>query len=151
MGLLSDTFQRTRILVVFALLLSVNAPLVQYVCGATGEALTTSTLAQVVEEADAENSPCETISGGVHDQLCTESKASPVCEGVSCTTDTVEKQSVVIKETYSDRLSVESSLRSERNASSKLDFSSLSATGPNGSTRELDRIPVQLRTSSFRL
>lgn len=151
MSLLSDTFQRTRMLVVFALLLGVNAPLVQFACGTTGEALTSSTLALVINEVDAEISRCGTVSGGVHDQLCTESNASPICQGVSCTTDTVEKHAVVVKEASTDRWSVESSLRSERDASPQLDLSSFSTTGPNWSTRGPDRIPVRLRTSSFRL
>lgn len=152
MRLLSYPFQKTQVLVALALLLSLNAPLVQYACGVTGETSTASTL--VVETTGTDAAPCGTVSGDVHNRLCGESQSAPVCNGDACTTDHVEKRSVVRSETST--LQVLSSLSSgalisEEVASSRSIATSRSGPGADWSVREPNRISVRLRTLSFRL
>lgn len=154
MKVLSRTFQKTRALVAIALLLSVNAPLVQYACGATGEALTTNAVAVMVEDANTDAAPCETISEGVHDRLCTEGQSSPVCEVDACTTDTVEKQSVIHSESSSLRVApllASAASDAERGHASQLIFTSPLTSGAEWAARESDFVPVRFRTLSFRL
>lgn len=152
MSALSSPFQKTRVLVAFALLLSVSAPLVQYACGVTGETTTTSTL--VAEIASTDAAPCGVLSTGVHDRLCEESRPTLVCEGDACTTDTVEKQLVMHFEPPSLRVvSALSSgaLLSREVVSSHAVTPSRVASGSDWSARAPNRIPVRLRSLSFRL
>lgn len=149
---LSRTFKKTRVLVAFALFLSAGAPLVQYACGVAGETMTTSTL--VAEAADTDTAPCGVLSDGAHERLCGEHQSSPVCEGGVCTSDTVEKQSVLHSETSKLRLVSALStgdLFSGEDASSGALTSSPSASGSDWSARECNQISVRFRTLSFRL
>lgn len=149
MSVLSPT---SRVLVVLALLLSVNAPLVHYACGATGETLITSTLAVKTTGMDAV--PCGVISEGVHDRLCGESQLSPVCDGDACTIDTIEKQSVVYSQPSSLQvISALSSgaLSSEEETSSYSFLLSRSGKDADWSANAPNSLPVRLRTQSFRL
>lgn len=148
----SRTLRKTRVFVALALLLSLSAPLVQYACGVTGETSTTSTL--VVETAGPDAAPCGTVSDGVHNRLCGQSQPSPVCDGDACTSDTVEKRLVVHSEPPSLRASSALSsgtLFSGEVASSRAVIPSRVASGSDWSARAPNRIPVRLRTLSFRL
>lgn len=148
MSVLSRT---SRVLVALALFLSVNAPLMLYACGATGQTLTTSTIA--VETTGPDAVPCGIISGGVHDRVCGKSHSAPVCDD-TCTTDIIERQLVVHCETTRPKgLSSLSSgtLLSGEGASSRAVIPSLSASGSDRSARVSNRVPVRLRTLSFRL
>jgi hypothetical protein len=148
MRLLARTFEKTRVLVALALLLSVGAPLAQYACGVTGEAFTTSTLAVEVPGSNA--APCGALSGDVHDRLC---GSSPGCDGAACTTDTVEAQSGVHSGSSSFRIAPAlpgGDLSSDEEASShRIGASSLSAPSADGTVRDFNRIPVRFRTLSF--
>jgi len=149
MRILSRTFQKIRVLVALALLLSVSAPLVQYACGVTGETHTTSTVA--VEASGSDAAPCGVLSEGVHDRLCGSFSG---CEGEACTTDTVETQSVVHSETSSLRIVpvlATGNLSSGEGASSGPIVSSRSGLGAEWTARDPNRISVRLRTLSFRL
>ena len=151
MGLLSHTFEKTRILVVLALLFSAGAPLVQYACGVTGETLSMSTLA--VEASGPNTAPCGTISDGVHDRLCGASSV-PGCEGEACTTDTIEPQSVVQSGTSSLRIAsvlTAGTLSSEGNTTSRFTTPLRSTPGAGLSAWDAHRISVRFRTLSFRL
>lgn len=152
MNVLSRTFEKTRILVAFALLLSAGAPLVQYACGVTGEMTTTGTL--LAETTDTALAPCGTVSNGVHDRLCGERQSAPVCDGDACTTNTVEKQSVLPSEPSRHQIVSALSpgpLHSERGASSGFLTTSHRASDADWSARAPSSIPVRLRTQSFRL
>lgn len=152
MRLLSRTFEKTRLLVAFALLFSAAAPLVQYACGITGETSTTSTI--VVETTGTDTAPCGVISDGVHDRLCEAAQSVPVCDGEACTTDTVEKQSVVQSQTSSLQIISALSFRalsSKKHASSPSFHRSRFETDADWSPRVPNLIPVRLRTQSFRL
>ncbi len=141
-----------RVLVAFALLLSVSAPLVQYACGVTGETTATSTL--VAETAGTDATPCGVISDGVHDLLCDAPQPAPVCEGDACTTDTVEGQSVVQSETSSLRVAsvlTAGALPSEGRTASRVIPSLRSGPDAVLTTRTSNPVPVRLRTLSFRL
>lgn len=154
MRVLSQDFRCARVVVALALLLSVNAPLVQYACGATGEALTTSVLAVMVGDANTAAAPCGTISDGVHDRLCTEDQSFPVCHGDACTTDTAEKQSVFHSETSLLRvvpLLVSAVSDTERAQTSRFMSISPLTSGAEWVARESNSVLVRLRTLSFRL
>lgn len=149
MSVLTRTF---RVLVALTLLLSVNASLVQYVCGATGETLITSTLA--VETTGTDTAPCGVISDGVHERLCGESQPSPVCDGDACTTDTVETSSVVQIEAFPLQIAplfVPAVSRVERSPASRRIPTSLGARGTELNPVEFYPLSVRLRTLSFRL
>ena len=151
MRLLSHTFEKTRVLVVLALLVSAGAPLVQYACGVTGETLHTSTLA--VEASGPNTAPCGTVSDGVHDRLCGASSV-PSCEGEACTTDIVEPQSVVQSETSSLRIAsvlTAGALPSEGSITSRFTAPLRSIPGAGLSAWEAHRMSVRFRTLSFRL
>lgn len=151
MRLLSGTFQTTRVLVAFALLLSTGAPLVQYACGVTGETSIASAIA--VEPTGPDTAHCGTVAESVHDRLCG-SSSSPGCEGDACSTDTVEKQSVVQFETSLLGLipSVSSGgLLSGWVASFRTPALFRSVLGFEWSARTFNPIPVWLLTLSFRL
>jgi hypothetical protein len=151
--LLSRTFEKTRVVVAFALLLSVSAPLLQYACGVTGEATATSTLV-VVETGETDATPCGVILDGLHDLLCEAPQPVPVCDGEACTTDIVDKQSVVHSQVSTlqviSALSVGDFLSKEyASPHSFLFFRS----GPVAawSVRASTSIPIRLQTLSFRL
>ena len=149
MRFLSRTFEKTRVVVALALLVSMSAPLVQYACGVTGETLTTSTLA--VEAPGSGAAPCGVLSDGVHDRLCGSFSG---CEGEACTTDTVETQSGVHSESSSFRVVpvlTSGSLSSGEGASPSPIVSSRSGLGAEWGGRDPNRISVRLRTLSFRL
>jgi hypothetical protein len=151
MRLLSHTFEKTRVLVALALLVSAGAPLVQYACGVTGETLTTSTIA--VEASGPHTAPCGTVSGGVHDRLCGASSV-PSCEGEACTTDTVEPQSVVQSETSSLRIAsvlTAEVLPSEESAALRSTAPLRSTPGAGLGAWDAHRMSVRFRTLSFRL
>lgn len=148
MNVRSQTFEKTRVLVALALLLSAGAPLVQYACGVTGETHTASTLA--VEAPGSNAAPCGVLSEGVHDRLCGASSDS-VCEGEGCTTDTVEKQSVVqfpASSLWIDSILTAGERPSDRGATRGPLPSSGSAPGADETPLMSSRIPVRLRTQS---
>ncbi|MCS3660015.1 hypothetical protein GGP68_001422 [Salinibacter ruber] len=153
MKLLSRPFEKTRVLVALALLFSAAAPLVQYTCGVTGETTTTSTL--VAETGRTTTAPpCGTVSTGVHDRLCGGAPSATVCDGGACTTDTVEKESVILAEISKLRLTPTLSsggLLSEKAASSRSVVGSHWVWGSDWSARAPNHISVRLRTLSFRL
>lgn len=152
MSVLSGIFQKTRVLVAFALLFSVSAPLVQYACGVTGETTTASTL--VAETAGTDAVPCGTVSDDVHDRLCEPSPPTPVCDGDACTTDSVEKQSVVHSEISPRQpplVLTAGDLPSDGDTSPNPLISSRLASGSDWRARASNRIPVRFWTLSFRL
>lgn len=154
MRVLSQHFRCARVVVALTLLLSVNATLVQYACGATGEALTTSVLPVMVGDASTDAAPCGTISEGVHDRLCAEDQSFPVCHGDACTTDTAEKQSVFHSETSILRvvpLLASAVSDTERAQTSRFMSISPLTSGVEWVARESNSVVVRLRTLSFRL
>lgn len=149
MSVVSRTF---RVLVALTLLLSASAPLVRYACGVTGATTTTSTL--VAETTATDAAPCGTVSEGVHNRLCEAPQSTPICDGDACTTDSVEKESVVHSQISSLWIISAPSfgaLSSEEDASSHWFTFSRSGQDADWSARAPNSVPVRLRTRSFRL
>lgn len=151
MGTFSRIFRHVRLLTVLALLLSANAPLMHYACGATGEAVTTSAFALAVEDGSMEPALCGVVAEGVHDLLCAENQATNDCQGASCSSENLEKQSVANLGSTTAEIDTAPSPGPALFASSSRRSFSSTVPQAKGTDDTSHPISVRLRTLSFLL
>lgn len=76
-----------RVLLAAALLMSVNATLVEYACAGTGESATAHSFRVANRVGEAGRDSCEFADGRLHRMLCEDDSAFSSCEARGCSVD----------------------------------------------------------------
>lgn len=140
-----------RVLLATALLMSVNATLVEYACAETGEAASASSFEVVKANNELGKVSCGMPDGRLHRILCTEDPASSSCDETGCSVDLVTEPLILQAEVPSVRsLMVGLAVASEISFS-EWESSTARLARIHRSDRFGDPLSIRLRISSLLL